>query len=412
MEFLAFSKAFLSHSTITVLILKEKGIKIVALCDTDKSKLQLAKKNLDLDDSALYDSDEKFFARGKIADILFVCTQDALHFSHAIKGMKLGYDLLLEKPIATSIKECDLILKTAHETGRKVFVCHVLRYAPFFNEIKNEIRSGNYGKVITISMTENVAYWHQAHSYVRGNWRNDKQSTPMIIAKCCHDLDLLSWFIDDKCISVSSNGELSVYKKENAPEGCARMCLDCKYIKDCPYSAEKIYIKDRAEKGFLEWPCDIIVNEPTVEKLYDALKTSPYGRCVYKCDNNVVDHQIVNMQFKNGATAQLTMTAFSQDCYREIHVHCEKGEIYGNMKDNKLFCNIFGKESKVIDVNIVADSAYGHGGGDWRMIDDVLSVYSGKEAKNLTTIDNSMQSHYIGFNAEISRRNGGKNIKL
>lgn len=391
--------------------MKKTDGQITAVCDIDRDKLELAKKEIGLGDAQLFDSERAFFAE-KRADMLIVSTQDALHLRHAKKGLALGYDLLLEKPIATSVEDCDEILKAATKAKRKVFVCHVLRYAPFFNEIKRRIDSGKYGKVVTISLTENVAYWHQAHSFVRGEWRNDHTSNPMIIAKCCHDLDLLCWFIGAKCESVSSYGSLSCFKPENRPLGAADRCLDCKYIKTCPYSAEKIYIKDRAEKGDLQWPCDIVVPEPTVEKLYEALKTSPYGKCVYACDNNVVDHQVVNILFEGGATAQLTMTAFSEDCYRQIHVHCEKGEMYGNNEEGRLYCNMFGGEKEVVDVNVVWDTSYGHGGGDWRMVADLIQADEDKGAENLTSIEKSIQSHYIGFAAEKSRLKGGKTVRV
>lgn len=384
---------------------------IIAICDCDKDKLTLAKKELGMQDNALYASENDFFAQDKMADILFVCTQDELHFGHAIKGLEKGYDLLLEKPIACSMEECRAIEAKAKELNRNIFVCHVLRYTPFYMEIKKQLDSGKFGRVISLSTTENVAYWHQAHSYVRGNWNNDNRATPMIIAKCCHDLDLISWFMDDICESVSSFGSLSVFKTENAPKDSAEYCLDCTLKATCPYSAEKIYIKDRAEKGKLGWPCDIIVNEPTVEKLYTALKTSKYGKCVYKCDNNVVDHQVVNLQFTNGGTAQLTMTAFSEECFREIRLHCENGDIAGNMIDNVLTCNIFGKESYKVDVNIVSDTDYGHGGGDLGMMETLIDFYKG-ESKLNTTITESMQSHYMGFAAEESRKGNGKSIKL
>ena len=233
-------------------IIKNEGIaEIVAICDCDNEKLLLAKKERALKDDALFLSEEEFFGNGKMADILFVCTQDELHFRHAIKGLEAGYDLLLEKPIACSAEECKAIENKAKELKRNIFVCHVLRYAPFFKEIKKQLDGGKFGRAISLSITENVAYWHQAHSYVRGNWNNDNYSTPMIIAKCCHDLDIISWFMDDTCKRVSSFGSLSVYKRENAPEGSADYCLDCQLKNDCVYSAEKIYIKDKGLKHMM-----------------------------------------------------------------------------------------------------------------------------------------------------------------
>lgn len=263
-----------------------------------------------------------------------------------------------------------------------------------------------------MSLNEYVSYWHQAHSFVRGKWAVAENSNPMIIAKCCHDLDIISWLTASECKAVSSMGSLSHYKKENAPANSGERCLDCPCKDSCAYDAERFYIKERAEKGNLDWPVNVLCTEPTVEKLYEALRTGPYGRCVYKCGNNVVDHQIVNMEFAGGVTAHLTMTAFSKECYRSIHVNCEKGEIYGNMIENKLYCNVYGKSSKIIDIENISDSTAGHGGGDDMLVTDIIYAYSGKPSFGLTSIENSMQSHKIGFAAEKSRLCGGEKINL
>lgn len=392
---------------------KKKGIEIAAICDTDRKKLDLAKEELSLDESRCFESEEAFFSRGKLCELLAVCTQDELHEKHAIEGLEAGYDLLLEKPIACSLEECECILQAARKAKRQIFVCHVLRYAPFFAEIKRQLDSGKFGKVVTATLTENVGYWHQAHSFVRGSWRNDASSNPMIVAKCCHDVDILSWFFGEKCAAVSSFGSLSVFNEAHAPEGSAERCVDCKYVETCPYSCFKFYVEDRAKHGMLAWPCDIVVNQPTVEKLRDALSgDSPYGRCVYRCDNNVVDHQVVNMAFEHGGTAHLTMTAFSAECFREIHLHCEKGEIFGDNRSEKITCNVFGGESYECDTSVSGDTAYGHGGGDKVMLDRIADYYDGRVSGVETSIENSMQSHIIGFQAENSRKNGGKTIQL
>ncbi len=393
-------------------ILVKLGYSVCAVCDVDVEKLAYAKKTLNLTEENLYSTEEGFFEKGKLADLLMVCTQDQQHLGHAIKALDIGYDLLLEKPIATSVDECNVILEKAKKLNRKIFVCHVLRYAPFFNVIKRELETGKYGKVSTLNITESVGFWHQAHSFVRGNWRNDQISTPMIIAKCCHDLDLISWYLGEKCTAVSSFGSLSHFKKENAPKDSAEYCYDCKYIDSCPYSAKILYVDDFIKKGVSGWPFDIVCTEPTAEKLRSALKNGAYGKCVYKCDNNVVDHQVVNMLFESGATAHLTMTAFSKACYRKIHIHCEKGEIYGSMEDNIIHSNIFGGECTTIDANIEAKDSYGHGGGDQKMMEDIVGFLHGEPSKSLTDIEQSMQSHVIGFNAEKSRINGGKTIQL
>lgn len=394
-----------------------KKANLIAVCDTDKNKLSLVQQNFGLSPNNLFLDEDEFFSKGKLADIAFICTQDKLHHRHAIKALNAGYDLLLEKPIATDLESCKDILEVSKKLGRKIFVCHVLRYSPFFNIIKKELDTKKYGKIVTINITENVGYKHQAHSYVRGNWGNTKKSSPMIIAKCCHDLDLLQFFIGSPCVSVSSMGSLSHFTLNNAPIGCADRCFECKYFDTCKYSVNNCYIdlaKNGIKKdGIIPWPADIVSGfNNDINVLIEKLKNGPYGRCVYKCDNDAVDHQVVNLEFKEGQTAHLTMTAFSEYCYREIHVHCDNGEIYGNMHDNILYCNVFNGEQKQIDTSVIDDTAYGHGGGDKILLDDVLSYYDGNSNLNLTTIELSFASHIIGFNAELSRLSGGKLIKI
>ncbi len=387
---------------------------LTAVCDTKKERLALAKRDHGIADDRLFDNAEDFFALGKTADLCVIATQDDSHYALALRALELGYDLMLEKPIAATAAECESIYACAKKHGRRVFVCHVLRYAPFFLTLKKELDSGTYGKISTVNLTENVAYWHQAHSYVRGNWRRAETSTPMIVAKCCHDLDILVWLTGEDCKRVSSMGSLNFFRAENKPAGAASRCTDCRLSETCPYSAVKFYIRERYERGERGWPCDVLALDPTKESLLCALREGPYGRCVFACDNDVVDHQIVDMEFTSGTTAHLTMTAFSKDTYREIHVHAEYGDIYGNMEENVLHCNVFGGESKEIDLNAGAekDKMAGHGGGDERLVRDIVNAYEGKPSVGLTTIENSLLSHKIAFAAEESRIGHGTLIEL
>ena len=379
---------------------------VLAVCDPNKERLAIAKEHHAIADEMLFTDEDVFFGKGRLADICIVSTQDAQHHGHAIKALNAGYDLLLEKPIACSETDVLDIYYTAKRLGKKIYVCHVLRYAPFFTYIKKEIDSGKYGRVSTINLTEHVCYWHQAHSYVRGSWANTEKSSPMIVAKCCHDIDILIWLMGDKVKTVSSQGSLRLFKKENQPEGAADRCMQCKYKETCQYSAYKIYIEKRFEKEKkLRWPLDVLANEITRENLIEALENGPYGRCVYACDNTAVDHQVTNFLFENGSTAHLTMTAFSDLGRRDIYVHCEFGEISGNMTENKLHCRRFGEEETVIDVGDLAKetSGYGHGGGDYFLIKDIIAESMGEQTMGLTSIDNSVESHVVGFAAERSR---------
>lgn len=384
--------------------------KIVAVCDIKQERLAYAKKKYAIHKDALYTDENAFFAAGKLADLCVVSTPDKLHFRHAIAALKTGYDLLLEKPIACSVADCEEISAVANKLGRKIFVCHVLRYADFFSTIKRELDTGEYGEISTINETENVAHWHYAHSYVRGNWHRAEDSTPMIVAKCCHDLDLAVWYIGKPCVGVSSMGSLRFFTAKNAPADSTDRCVTCPHMQDCAYSAERFYI-GQIRAGNTDWPSNVLAIEPTEEKVRKAIENGPYGKCVFRCDNDVVDHQVVNMEFEGGTTAHLTMTAFSDKQYREIAIHCEKGEIYGSTLDNLLHCYVFGKSNKVINVANLHETSFGHGGGDHWMVLDIVDYYEGRASFGLTSIENSIMSHKIGFAAEQSRLQGGVLVK-
>lgn len=390
---------------------KSGNAEITAVCDVSKTRLEYAQKKYGLDDGALFADENEFFAKGKLADLCVVSTCDKDHKRHAIKALEAGYDLLLEKPIGCSYEDCVEIYDMSKKLGRRVFICHVLRYANFFAKIKQELDTGKYGEISTIDSTENVAYWHYAHSYVRGNWHRAEDSTPMIVAKCCHDLDIISWYIGKPCVGVSSMGRLNFFTSKNKPVGSSARCIDCAYKDTCPYSAVSFYV-GKIRDGKTDWPTNVLATEPTEEKIIEAIKNGPYGKCVFDCDNDVVDHQIVNMEFEGGATAHLTMTAFSYDQYRQIYIHGEKGEIHADTKENVLHCNIYGGETKLVNVINKHDSSFGHGGGDYRLVRDILSLYEGKPAESVTSIENSIASHKIGFLAEQSRLAGGKLIRL
>lgn len=387
----------------------KKDYEIVAVIDTSRDKLNAAKNFAKLKDENLFDDYDKFLQAPKTADWLFICTQDNLHIKHAIPAMEKGYNILLEKPVACTPEDCIAIEKAAKDNNVKVAVCHVLRYSVYYEKIKQIIQSGVLGKIIAIDQVENVGYWHQAHSFVRGDWADSSTSNPMILAKCCHDLDIAVYLADSKCTQVSSQGKLNYFCKENAPEGATARCLDgCKYKEKCPYDCEKIYLDSikhmPASALKRKWPQTRLVSDgvATYDKVKEALKTSPFGRCVFMCDNNVVDYQIATMQFENGITSTLTMTAFSDEIYRETRIRGSLGELVCDMRKRYLSLRIFGKKAKKIRL----PGLDAHGGGDPGLIK--------KLAKDelRTDISLSIESHLIGFAAEKSRLNGGIPVKL
>ena len=388
----------------------QNGVEVSAVCDLSPLKIEGAKKKLGIEGKNCFLNEEIFWAQGRIADLLVISTLDQHHYAHAVKAIELGYDILLEKPIAPTLEECKHIAALAQEKGTKIYLCYVLRYAPFFMKMKEILDSGKLGGLISINQTEGVAYWHQAHSFVRGNWRNSKESSPMIIAKCSHDLDILRWFADAEPIAISSMGSLSLFKEENAPKQAAKHCCDCPLGEECAYNNFKWYKEYPwwiAKTGYYNG--DWEDKESIKQCLAD--KNNPYSRCVFHCDNDVVDHQVTNIEFKNGVTAHLTMTAFTHWCYRKTHVHCTYGDMYGNMEDNKIIVNVFGKGQEIIDLE-EAVGPVGHGGGDTFMIKQIVEAYKEGKLIEKNGLSEAMCSHYLGFAAEESRLDGGKKIEF
>lgn len=383
---------------------------VVAVIDHSKEKLGLAKATHNFDDSRLFLSLDDFLNTEKVADWLFVCTQDKDHLEHAVKAMRKGYNLLLEKPVACSVDDCLEIERVSKEMNVQVAVCHVLRYSIYYEKIKEIIDSGVLGQIIAIDQVENVAYWHQAHSYVRGDWRRTDESTPMILAKCCHDLDIAVYLADSNCQRVTSQGQLNYFKKENSPLGATEYCLGgCKAKENCPYDCEKLYVKPlkhlpkKVIRGF--WPQSRLMADSivTIPKLYDAMKNTRYGKCVFLSDNDVVDYQVTTMLFENGINSTLTMTAFSEPSYRETRIRGALGELVCNMGENRITLYVFGKRKKKIKIRTKLDA---HGGGDRRLLEYLATD------KLKTNISQSIESHLIGFAAETSRLNNGVPVYL
>lgn len=385
-----------------------KDVKFVALCDISRQALndfgpayKIAKENLFL-------STDEFFAKGKISDAVFICTQDRTHYEIGKRALELGYDVLMEKPVSDSIKECIELRDLAKKKNLKLVVCHVLRYSNYYQAIKNAIRNKDIGTLMNINHTENVGYFHFAHSYVRGNWRSRENSTPSLMAKCCHDLDLIQWFASSDCVSVSSYGSLSEFVKENAPEGSAERCFDCK-VEKCPYNAVNLYITDPFYKAkFVKFQRRTLSGKTktTKEEVEKAIREGNYGRCVYHSDNNVCDHQVVAMKFANGVTATHTLNAFSNKMMRESHITGSQGELVGYDKSLKLLR--FDGTKKVLRR---AGLLPGHFEADLRCIKAFCKLINGKLPKEMeqdvTYIADTIASHQIVMAAEKSRLNGG-----
>lgn len=391
---------------------------ITAVADPRPERVALAVEQFGLKPEQCYTSVEEMLKQPRLADILFVCTQDRQHVGHAIPAMGKGYHILLEKPISPELAECREILRVAEETNRQVIVCHVLRYTPFYNKLKELLDAGTVGDIVCVQHVENVRYHHHAHSYVRGNWRRSDETSPMIMAKCCHDLDILLWLTGKHCKSVSSFGSTYLFRAGKAPEGAAKRCLDgCKVKENCPYDAEKIYLTNPGmgvAAGNTGWPCNILEPHPTVKNITAALKNGPYGRCVYACDNNVVDHQVVNMEMEDGSSMQMTMSAFTAHGGRYSKIMGTHGEITADLHKNQIWVMPYGGTDYCIDVRKIATDLDGHAGGDTRMVEEFLDMVSGRIQPTVrnTSLRDSMESHFMALAAELSRVENGRRVTI
>jgi len=342
----------------------------------------------------------------KFADAVIIATQDHMHKDPVIKFAKKGYHILLEKPMAPDEKGCRDIIKAVQ--GKKIIfaVGHVLRYTRYTKKLKEILDSGRIGDVISLQRLEPVGYWHQAHSFVRGNWRNEKESSFMLLTKSCHDLDWIRYIMGKKCKTVSSFGSLTHFNKENKPENAGDNCLECAYEPLCPYSAKKIYL-DFLKRGKTGWPVNVITSDVTKGGIVRAIREGPYGRCVYECDNDVVDHQVVNMEFEGGETASFTMTAFTKARQRETRIFGTRGEIYGNGTKIQIYEFLTGK-SEIIDASGKDPSSLAdHGGGDYGLISAFIeAVAENDPSKVLSGPEESLESHLIAFAAEKGRKEG------
>ena len=339
---------------------------------------------------------EDVFERPKFADAIIITTPDDLHYGPCMKALELGYDVLLEKPIAPTEAECADILESAKKTGRIVAVCHVLRYAPYFEKLRELMHDGSIGKLISIQHFEPINHVHMSHSFVRGNWGNSTKTTPIILAKSCHDLDLLRWLVDSPCKTLNAYGDLSWFKEANAPEGSTERCVGgCAVEATCPYSAKRIYYEKRTWLHHFDLPDDPAAHGPAILKY---LEESDYGRCVYRMDNDQCDHYTMNLLFESGVTATFNMEAFTSYEGRRTRVMGSMGDIVGDMT-SFTYTDFRTGESQVWEHG--SDT---HGGGDWRLVSDFLAAVSTQNPAVLTsTIDASVESHFMGFAAERSR---------
>jgi len=377
---------------------KYRDVQITALCDLNKINLEHTAKWAKPERT--FDSEDGFFAAGKLADWLIVASPDLIHYRHTKRALELGYNILVEKPVTPNPAEMAELCELADANNCTVLVCHVLRYTPYFRTIKEIIASGEIGEVVNIAHEENVGYWHFAHSFTRGNWRNLQVSAPFLLAKCSHDFDLMHWFVQKPCESVSAYGSLYYFHEGNKPEGATAYCLDgCPHLKACAYSAEKLYLTKNSPLGWGYAAAAELPYNPGPAKLREILRTGSYGRCVYSCDNDVCDHYSVALQFQGGTTVTHSVSAFNKDFSRRTHILGTKGELFGRDDTMRLQKNIYGGASKKLKIKAMGSG--GHGGGDTGLTGTVHALMNGRSVPkdNLTTLQETRISHRMVYAA-------------
>ncbi len=371
--------------------------KIVAVAEPRPEYRKSFSKAHGIGEKLQFESWQEFVEQPKLCDAVVISTMDRDHVGPAVACLKKGYDLLLEKPMATTLEDCRAIEAAQRESKAIVAVCHSLRYQKGFRKAADLIAGGAIGRLVSMDQLEDVAYWHQAHSFVRGNWGNEGRSVFMLMSKSCHDIDYLAFVAQKPCLRVCSFGSLTYFTRKNAPAGSTERCTDgCAVESECPYSAIRRYVNTNREC----WPADVVSHDHSAAAHLEAIKTGPYGRCVYKCDNDVVDHQVVAMEFEGDITATFTMTAFGVEP-RRLRAHGTGGELV--FQGDTITLNTFKDDMKtVIDV---ASEAGGHGGGDTRVVQEwLMALHSRNDERISANAQESLRTHTIVFAAEKSRR--------
>lgn len=377
---------------------------IVAIAEPRVSQQKYYQEKYGVKEELIFDSYEDFNKMPRLSDVVIIATLDDMHYLPTIDAIKKGYDIILEKPISMSLKEIVEIGKLGEEhPDQLIAICHVLRHSLFFRKLKEIVDSKILGNVIDIQHNENVGYYHFAHSYVRGNWRNTDISAPFIVAKSCHDLDILLYLLGDKhCKRLSSMGALTFFNHKNYDEKVmAPRCSDCQIENKCPYSALKIYSSDKIRS--------VVFDKSSEENLIKELNTSNYGRCVFACDNNVADHQVTAIEFEDGVHATFNLSAFTDKIHRSIKIMCEYGEIRGIETTKEIEITRFGDDKK--EVITTHNHGGGHGGADINFIINFMESYLYGKPFN-STLSMSIESHVMAYAAEESRLNHGRVIDI
>ncbi|SLM18342.1 conserved hypothetical protein [uncultured spirochete] len=379
--------------------------RFTAIADPNPARRTKFSRQHGISETRSADSWERLLDIARPSDLVFICSPDRFHYEQVLAFMEKGCPIVLEKPVVVNPRQCATVSKQASEKSARIIVCHVLRYTPFFSTLKKVLDEGRIGRAVSFNLQENIAWYHFAHSYVRGNWRNTALSSPSILAKSVHDLDILYWLAGAPAESLVSMGGLRWFREENAPAGAPERCLQgCPHASACPWYAPDLYLTENTD-----WPTSVISDDKSLAARRRALEEGPYGRCVYRCDNDVADHQDVLIRFRNGVSASFSMNALTYDKTRVIQVTGSEGEIIGDLDGGWLEVRGFlrGERERIQ----IGAAVGGHNGGDVGLMHDVARIFhnavdAAGAFKSKSSIEASLEGHWMAFAAEESREKG------
>ena len=389
-------------------------MQVVAIAEPREHRRNMIAERFNIPEDMRFATAEELAAKGRVADAVINGTMDQHHVPTSLPLLEQGYDLLLEKPFATSMDEMWQLVQTARKHGNRVMICHVLRFAPFYAAIRKRVAEGVIGDVLNVQAVEHVSYHHMQVGFIHGKWsRKSWCGSSMLMSKSCHDMDLIAWMKSGiKPKSVSSFGGNLQFRPERAPKGAGTRCLvDCPadVEKNCHYSARKLYVDHPERWSFYVWDCLEHIENPTLEDKIHSLKTdNPYGRCAWKSDMDVVDHQSIAIEFEDGTTGTFNLVGGASKALRSMHIIGTEGEIQGDLEDGTFVVRHMehgpdGPEyvEETVDPAESDKDRGGHGGGDERLVADFVRVLRGEEPSlSTTSLDDSVNGHLLGFSAD------------
>ena len=394
--------------------------KVVAAVDPDENRLRLMREKYGVLPEMCFKDMKDILAKGRIANCVINGTMDQLHVPTSLPFLEQGYNMLLEKPVINNAKDLFKIRDTARKHGCKLMVCHVLRYSPFYRKAKELIDAGEIGEIMHMETSERVGVAHASVSYIRGKWNNESEcGSSFLLAKCCHDIDLLCWFNNKtRPVTADSFGGRDFIVPEKAPKGAGTRCLvDCPAAvrESCKFYAKPLYLDHNVWQAYT-WQCtgknywDV-----TPQEREESLKTyNPHGLCAYKVKSDLIDHQTLTLQFNNGSTATHTLlSAAARGSERRLFISGTKGEIEGFAGDGKFVLSKFnpatiGHTETVFDFNATDGTAMGgHYGGDAALIRDFIDLMNGAiPSVSCTSIEDSINGHLCVYAADAAMKKG------